>query len=202
MRFAFFSLLLSVAAFAITGCSGLDTLRDEAVAAATPDSLDVDWASVFSDSTATDSLGLGISGIGEGGGGSGTGIGIGDISASGVGSGSGGLGSGGAALGDVTLEGISILGAWQAVEVIGSTRDTRALESGTAALMLIIAPNGRATLTGKSDREGSFTRSGRITENYLALTGIEGRALLLLNGPRLVVREPDGRSTAFVRASN
>ncbi|NNF58403.1 MAG: hypothetical protein HKN04_09185 [Rhodothermaceae bacterium] len=187
MRLVLLSLLLSATAFALTGCSGLDTLRDEAVAAVAADSLDVDWAAVLTDTTATDSLGIGLSGVGEGGG-----------AASGLGSGE----IGGGAFGDVTLDGTSILGAWRAVEVIGRRQDTRALETGATELMLIVAPNGRATLTGKSSSQDSFTRSGRITENYLTFAGIEGAALLLLNGPRLVVREPDGRSTAFVRASD
>ena len=193
LRPVLFSLLLGSAVLSVTGCSGLGTLREEAISAVDPDSLDVDWATVFSDSTVTDSLGLGLSGVAEGGGGA--------ASAFESGAASGGAASGGA-FGDVTLEGVSILGAWQAVEVIGNTRDTRALESGAAALTLIVAPNGRATLTGKSRSQDSFTRSGRITDNYLTVAGIEGRALLLLNGPRLIVREPDGRSTAFVRASN
>ena len=55
---------------------------------------------------------------------------------------------------DVVLDGVSILGAWEAVEVLNDPAATRDLESGALEMTLLIMPNGRATLTGNDHREG------------------------------------------------
>ncbi|NNF58402.1 MAG: hypothetical protein HKN04_09180 [Rhodothermaceae bacterium] len=102
---------------------------------------------------------------------------------------------------DVTLDGVSILGAWYAVEVIGDSDMSEDLRAGTLEMTLIVGPNGRATLTGNDRREGSgpVTFSGRITDNRIVFEGMDGAGTLLMNGRRLVLRDPRGRSTAYIR---
>ena len=102
---------------------------------------------------------------------------------------------------DVTLDGVSILGAWYAVEVIGDSDMSNDLRTGTLEMTLIVGPNGRATMTGTDRREGSgpVTFSGRITDNRILFDGMDGAGTLLMNGRRLVLRDPRGRSTAYIR---
>ena len=105
---------------------------------------------------------------------------------------------------DVRLDGVSILGGWYAVEVLDDPAATRDLEAGTLEMTLLVGPNGRATLTGHDRREGEgpVTFSGRITDNKIAFEGMEGAGTLLLNGRRLILRDPRGRSTAYVRSDD
>lgn len=106
-----------------------------------------------------------------------------------------------AALSDVTLDGTSLLGAWYAVEVVGDRRATRDLEDGTLEKTLLINPNGRAILTGVDRREGSgdATFSGQIDGNRITFVGMDGAGTLSMSGRRLLLRDPNGRSTVYVR---
>jgi hypothetical protein len=108
-----------------------------------------------------------------------------------------------AARGDVTVDGVSVLGAWTAVEVVGDAQATRDLEDGTMEQTLLVGSNGRVTLTGVDRREGSgpVSFSGRVTGSRVQFTGMEGAGVLLMSGRRLILRDPGGRSTVFVRAS-
>lgn len=148
---------------------------------------------------------LGTSGIPETGGGTG-GIGIVNPGQGGGESPSGGLGSGGqtrsAPISDVTIEGVSILGAWHALEVQGDAVATRDLQDGTMKMTLLVQPNGRATLAGIDNREGTGEAvrfDGQISGNRLALDGLPGAATLFMSGRRLVLRDPRGKSTVYIR---
>ena len=103
--------------------------------------------------------------------------------------------------GDVMVDGRSILGAWYAVEVVGDATATRDLESGTMEQTLIVSSNGRAILTGIDRREGgdpvAFT--GQVRGSSIRFAAMEGAGTLLMSGRRLVLRDPNGRSTVFVR---
>lgn len=108
-----------------------------------------------------------------------------------------------AARGDVTLDGVSILGAWYAVEVVGDPQATDDLADGTMEQTLIVRSNGRTVLTGVDRRAGGSPVSfnGRVTGSRVQFTGMEGAGTLLMSGRRLLLRSPDGRSTVFERGS-
>ncbi len=110
----------------------------------------------------------------------------------------------GGAMRDVTVDGVSILCAWYAVEVVGDARATRDLAAGTLEQTLIVSSNGRAALTGMDRRAGGspVTFSGRITGSRVRFTGMEGDGTLLLSGRRLTLRDPRGLSTIFVRSGS
>ena len=103
--------------------------------------------------------------------------------------------------GDVMVDGTSILGAWNAVEVVGNATATRDLAEGVMEQTLIVRSNGRATLTGVDRREGGepVAFSGRVTGNRIQFSGMEGAGTLIMSGRRLLLRDPNGRSTVFVR---
>ena len=105
------------------------------------------------------------------------------------------------ARGDVTVDGVSILGAWHAVEVIGNAQATRDLEEGRMEQTLIVSSNGRAVLTGVDRREGEgpVAFNGRITGSRVQFAGMEGSGTLIMSGRRLVLSDPTGRRTVFVR---
>ncbi|MDX1438921.1 MAG: hypothetical protein R3284_03360 [Rubricoccaceae bacterium] len=104
-------------------------------------------------------------------------------------------------LADVMIDGVSVLGAWNALEIIGDEQATADLNSGIMKMTLLIQPNGRATLTGIDNREGTgnVRFNGRISGNQLALDGLEGSATLFMSGRRLILRDPRGRSTVYIR---
>jgi hypothetical protein len=106
------------------------------------------------------------------------------------------------ARGDVTVDGVSVLGAWRAVEVVGDAQATRDLQNGTMEQTLLVGSNGRATLTGVDRREGGgpVSFSGRITGSRVTFAGMEGAGTLVMSGHQLVLRDPGGRSTVFVRS--
>ncbi len=105
----------------------------------------------------------------------------------------------GAAFRDVTLEGVSILGTWYAVQVLEDAEATRDLEVGTMEMTLLVLPGGRSTLTGVDRREGSgrISFTGIIEENSISFDGMEGDGTLSLSGRHLILRDPRGRSTVY-----
>jgi hypothetical protein len=104
--------------------------------------------------------------------------------------------------GDVLIDGVSILGAWHAAEVVGDAEATRDLGNGAREEVLVVRPNGRALLVSVDRRGGErgATYSGLITGNQIEFAEREGVGVLLLSGRRLVLRDADGRSTAFERS--
>jgi hypothetical protein len=112
-----------------------------------------------------------------------------------------GGGAGALARADVRVDGISILGAWRAVEVSGDARATRDLADGRVEESLVVGSNGRAFLARVDHGAGgaSASASGRITGNRVRFDGAAGPGTLLMSGRRLLLRDADGRSTVFVR---
>ncbi len=104
-------------------------------------------------------------------------------------------------LSDVMLDGVSLVGAWYAVEVEGDRLTTRDLEDGTLETTLIVEPNGRAVLTGIDRREGDgpVTFVGLIRGNRITFREMDGAGTLYFSGRRLVLRDPNGRRTVYVR---
>ena len=105
----------------------------------------------------------------------------------------------GAGFRDVTLEAVSILGTWYAVEVLEDEEATRDLEVGMMEMTLLVLPGGRSTLTGVDRREGSgrVSFTGIIEENSISFDGMEGDGTLSLSGRHLILRDPRGRSTVY-----
>ena len=110
---------------------------------------------------------------------------------------------GGAGFRDVTLEGVSILGAWYAVQVLEDAEATRDLEVGTMEMTLLVLPGGRSTLTGEDRRLGSgrVSFTGIIEGNHISFDGIEGDGTLSMSGRHLILRDPRGRSTVYMQGS-
>ncbi len=106
---------------------------------------------------------------------------------------------GGAGFRDVTLDGVSILGTWYAVQVLKDAEATRDLEAGTMEMTLLVQPNGRSTLTGVDRREGSgrVSFTGIIEGNSISFDGMDGSGTLSMSGRRLILRDPTGRSTVY-----
>jgi len=103
---------------------------------------------------------------------------------------------------DPVLGGMSLAGTWSAIEIEGDARATRDLARGVLEQTLIVRPGGNAILTGHDRREGSgtpVTLGGQIEGDLLTFAGLSGAARLSMRGRRLVVRDPRGRTTVFVR---
>ncbi|WP_412062176.1 hypothetical protein [Rubrivirga sp. IMCC45206] len=103
---------------------------------------------------------------------------------------------------DVRLGGVSLVGRWTAVEVVGDPGATADLARGTLSTVLVINPTGHVILRGADRREGQgapalFT--GVLVEHVLRLNGLPGEAEVQLVGPRLHVVDPRGRRTVFRR---
>ena len=111
---------------------------------------------------------------------------------------------GGAGFRDVTIEGVSILGTWYAVQVLDDAQTTRDLEVGTMEMTLLVQPNGRSILTGVDRREGSGLVSfpGIVEGNRISFEGMDGSGTLSMSGRRLILLDPRGRSTVYVHGSS
>lgn len=96
------------------------------------------------------------------------------------------------------------VGRWVAVEIVGDAEASHDLRRGTLEKVLLVEPDGRVVLRG-TDRArgaaGAVSFSGRIQGRVVTFAGLPGAALLSLRGPRLVLSDPAGRSTQFVRAA-
>lgn len=103
---------------------------------------------------------------------------------------------------DVRLGGISLVGTWAAVVVRGDAAATRDLERGLLEQTLIIRPGGHAILTGADRREGSgapLAFGGEVRGDRLAFAGMPGAGRLQVQGHRLLLHDPRGRTTEFAR---
>lgn len=104
---------------------------------------------------------------------------------------------------DVRLDGVSLVGRWTAVEVVGDRGATADLARGTLSTVLVVNPTGHVILRGADRREGRgapalFT--GVLVDDVLRLRGLPGEAEVQVVGRRLHVVDPRGRRTVFVRA--
>ncbi len=103
---------------------------------------------------------------------------------------------------DVIVEGVSILGVWNAVGALDEPDVDNDLRSGMLSEMLVVNPRGRATLSGEDHRTDAGRQSfdGRITGNRLTFDGLPGTATIgVRNDGRIVVTDPRGRRTVYER---
>lgn len=102
---------------------------------------------------------------------------------------------------DVRIGRQSILGAWHAVAVVDDPEATRDLETGVLETALLVGPYGQAVLTGTDRRAGGApsTFGGQIAGSRITLRGLGGDGTLSLEGQRLLLRDPRGRTMVFVR---
>lgn len=103
---------------------------------------------------------------------------------------------------DVIVDGVSILGVWNAVGALDEPGVDSDLRSGMLTETLVINPRGRATLSGEDRRTDAGRQSfdGRIEGNELAFDDLPGRATIdVRNDGRIVVTDPRGRRTVYER---
>lgn len=102
---------------------------------------------------------------------------------------------------DVVVDGRSVVGRWLALEVEGDARATRDLTDETLVKVLVVNPGGHAILRGVDRRAGAAPEAftGDIAGGSLVFDGLPGTARLELDGRRLVLTDPLGRRTRFLR---
>ena len=102
---------------------------------------------------------------------------------------------------DVVVGGRSVVGRWLALAVEGDARATRDLTDETLVKVLVVNPGGHAILRGVDRRADAAPEvfTGAIEGGELAFDGLPGAARLELDGRRLVLADPLGRRTRFLR---
>jgi hypothetical protein len=103
---------------------------------------------------------------------------------------------------DVTLDGVSLLGVWNAVGALDEPDVDNDLRNGVLTETLVVNPRGRVTLTGE-DRNASTGRmsfEGRITGDRIAFDDLpgEGRITVRSDG-RIVITDPRNNRTVYER---
>lgn len=101
-----------------------------------------------------------------------------------------------------TAGGLPLVGRWLAVEVRGDAAATADLADGRLEKVLVVHPGGRAMLRGTdhaqdAGRPQQFT--GRVDGSALRLDGLPGVARLRAEGRRLVMADPRGVETVYLR---
>ena len=93
------------------------------------------------------------------------------------------------------------VGRWIAVDVVGDAAATRDLERGTLEKVLVVNPGGHVILRG-TDRAQSadpVSFSGTLAGRVLTFADLPGAAILVLDGTRLILVDPSGQQTRFIR---
>jgi len=104
--------------------------------------------------------------------------------------------------GDVVVDGVSILGVWNAVGALDESDVDADLRNGMLSRTLVINPRGRVVLTGEDARAGTGRESfeGRISGNRLTFEQLPGAATIAVrNDGRLVLTDPRGNRTVYER---
>jgi hypothetical protein len=93
------------------------------------------------------------------------------------------------------------VGRWVAVDVVGDAEASRDLARGTLEKVLVVNPGGHVILRGvdraRSADPVSFT--GTLVGRIVRFAELPGAATLVREGTRLVLTDPSGRRTRFVR---
>jgi hypothetical protein len=107
-----------------------------------------------------------------------------------------------ASAGDVRIEGVSILGAWDAIGSPDQPQVDRDLRSGMLTRLLVFNPHGRVTLSGTDRRAGTghISYPGTIRGDRLTFDELPGTATVRLrNQQTLEVIDPAGNRTVYRR---
>lgn len=101
---------------------------------------------------------------------------------------------------DVTLDGVSIVGKWVAVEIYGDRAARQDLRDGHLAKTLVVNPRGRAALSGWDRRTGGAPEAfiGQVAGTRLRLNGLSGEGRLAVRANRLRLHDPTGVTTVYV----
>ena len=93
------------------------------------------------------------------------------------------------------------VGRWIAVDVLGDDAQTRDIRTGVLEKTLVINPGGHVILRGVDRAPGGGTASytGTLVGRVLTFAELPGAAILAHEGTRLILIDPSGRQTRFVR---
>lgn len=103
---------------------------------------------------------------------------------------------------DVIVDGVSILGVWNAVGALDEPDVDADLRSNVLTETLVVNPRGRVTLAGEDARAdtGRQQFEGRVDGNRITFDGLPGTATVgVRSDGRLVVTDPLGRRTVYER---
>lgn len=100
------------------------------------------------------------------------------------------------------VDGVPVVGRWLALAVVGDAAATADLTFGRLEKVLVVQPGGMVTLRGTDrvlgqGRDAQFT--GRLTGARLRFADLPGTATLRVDGRRLVVTDPRGVETLYLR---
>lgn len=104
---------------------------------------------------------------------------------------------------DVVLDGVSLLGAWDAVGAPDQPDIDADLRNGILSRSLIFNPGHRVTLAGVDRRAGGqrVTYEGRLEGREVTFEGLPGRARLeVRRDGTLVLTDPGGNRTVYRRS--
>ncbi|HYE95435.1 MAG TPA: hypothetical protein VD962_04450 [Rubricoccaceae bacterium] len=101
------------------------------------------------------------------------------------------------------IDGVVVVGAWDAVEVLGDPEATRDLERDVLVKTLTITAGGRVTLSGVDRRAGGGTQTyrGQLDGRRVTFEGLSGSAILRVVRGRLHLEDPFGVTTVYRRIS-
>lgn len=103
---------------------------------------------------------------------------------------------------DVVVDGVSILGSWDAIGAPDQADVDSDLRTGQLTRMLVFNPGGRVTLTGEDRRAGTgrTTFRGQISGRTVTFDELPGRAIVdVRSSNRLVLTDPAGNRTVYQR---
>lgn len=96
------------------------------------------------------------------------------------------------------------VGRWIAVEVRGDAEASEDLRRGRLEKVLVVNPGGHVILRGVDRVRGggaASSFSGHLSGDAVTFADLPGVARLALDGRRLVMTDPAGRQTHFIRAA-
>ncbi len=104
--------------------------------------------------------------------------------------------------GDVVIDGVSVLGAWEAVGAPDQAGVDADLRNGALTRRLVFNPYGRVTLSGEDRRAGTGLTAfrGRVSGRTVTFEGLDGTARVATRTDgTLVLTDPGGNRTVYRR---